>query len=58
MRDFINVKEGIIQDNQALTDKYDDQIHKQMESYLLEFGKENGYDYVFLHKKAGIPLVR
>lgn len=55
-RDFIYIKEGIIQDNEALTEKYDNQIHKQMQSYLVDFGKENGYDYILGSENLGTVL--
>lgn len=35
------------QSNQAQESKYIDQVWKQLNQYIADYGKENGYDYIF-----------
>jgi Skp family chaperone for outer membrane proteins len=53
---YITKEEEILASNSTLTQQYDDQIHAQMESYLVDFGKENNYDMVFGTESLGTIL--
>lgn len=55
-KDYLYSKEMFEEDNQALSEKYDDQIHNQMQSYIVDFGKDNNYDYVFGTEELGAVL--
>jgi Skp family chaperone for outer membrane proteins len=54
--EYITTEEEILASNSTLTQQYDDQIHAQMESYLVDFGKENNYDMVFGTESLGTIL--
>ena len=55
-KEYILLERQFNDDNMALTDKYDSEIHAQMKSYLADFGKENGYDYLFGTEELGTVL--
>jgi outer membrane protein len=40
-------KQQFEEDNQAMIKEYDQQIYKQMTQYVLDFGKDRGYKYIF-----------
>lgn len=44
---YFKTQERIEQDNAALTDQYDKQILEQMSTYIMEYGKKNGYDFIY-----------
>lgn len=46
-------QEKILKINQALSDKYDDQILTQLDSYLKEFGEKNNYDMILGTESMG-----
>ncbi len=44
---FIKARERFEEDNAVLSQKYDGQILEQMTQYVTDFGKKNGYKYIF-----------
>ena len=44
---YIVRKQQFEQDNAAANQQYNEQIMNQMNQYLVDFGKENGYDFIF-----------
>lgn len=47
LQDYANKKAEFQELNLALTNQYNEQIWKRINTYVKEFGKENGYDYIF-----------
>lgn len=45
--DFYKKKEAFIQENQALSKQYDNQIILQMSQYVADYGKQNGYSFIY-----------
>lgn len=45
--EFFKIRERFEEDNAALSRKYDGQILEQMTQYVSDFGKKNGYTYIF-----------
>ena len=44
---FLLFKQQIEEDNAALSSQYDQQILKQLNQYVQDFGKSQGYSYIF-----------
>ncbi|MBL7930625.1 MAG: OmpH family outer membrane protein [Bacteroidia bacterium] len=43
---YLLKEEQVNKENQRLYDEYNEQIWKQLNQYMADFGKENNYDYV------------
>jgi outer membrane protein len=50
---FDEEKEYYLAENESMTEKFDDQVLIQLNAYLLEFGKSNGYDFVLGTESMG-----
>ena len=45
--EFLKLKNQFSEDNASLSQKYDAQILEQMTQYIIEFGKNNNYEFIF-----------
>jgi outer membrane protein len=45
--DYYKKKEAFAEENQALSKQYDSQIIQQMSQYVADYGKQNGYSYIY-----------
>jgi outer membrane protein len=45
--DFIHRQKTLTEDNKQLTSQYDSEIFTQINQYVKDFSKENGYQMVF-----------
>jgi Skp family chaperone for outer membrane proteins len=45
--DFYKKKEDFAAENQALSKQYDTQIIQQMSQYVADYGKQNGYSFIY-----------
>ncbi|HXU25631.1 MAG TPA: OmpH family outer membrane protein [Bacteroidia bacterium] len=45
--DFYKKKEAFAAENQALSKQYDSQIIQQMSQYVADYGKQNGYSFIY-----------
>ena len=56
-KDIIIQKKNMFdEDNQKLTMKYDNEILTQLGQYIKDFGKQNGYTYIFGTDESGYLL--
>ena len=46
-QDYIQKKQQFDEDNKQMTGQYDKQILTQLNQYVREYGKQNGYQYIF-----------
>jgi outer membrane protein len=46
-RNYLMKKEDFEEQNRALSAKYSEQIWKQLNQFIKEFGEKNSYDYIF-----------
>lgn len=46
-QEFMYRKQAFDADNDAVTEQYTEQIWKQLNQYVTDYGKANGYDYIF-----------
>ena len=46
-QEYYYKEQNFTQDNDAMTKQYSDQIWKQLNQYVKDYGKENGYEYIF-----------
>lgn len=44
---FLNKKKQFEEDDQNMTDRYKEQINKQLSQYVKDYGTANGYAYIF-----------
>jgi outer membrane protein len=44
---FFSMKNKTEEDNAVLSEQYDKQILEQMSTYILEYGKKNGFDFIY-----------
>jgi outer membrane protein len=52
-QEYLNTKQKFEQDNAAVSQQYTDQIFKQLNQYITEYGKEHGYKYIFGAEGSG-----
>ncbi len=50
---FNEEKEYYLAENESMTDKFDKQVLTQLNAYLTEFGKSNGYDFILGTESMG-----
>lgn len=46
-QEYMYRKQAFESDNDAVTEQYSAQIWKQLNQYITDYGKANGYDYIF-----------
>jgi len=46
-QEFLQKREAFSEDNEAMSQQYAERIWKQINQYVKDFGKENGYTYIF-----------
>ena len=51
--EYFYKKKQFDEDNEALTQKYNQQIFQQLNQYIQDYSKEEGYDYVFGAEGSG-----
>lgn len=46
-QEYLHRKESFEEDNERLADEYTGQIWKQLNQYISDYGKENGYSFIY-----------
>ncbi len=54
--EYIMLEREMVENNNSLTQSYDDKIHTQLQAFLKDFGKEDGYDYLYGTEALGTIL--
>ncbi|MCK6640917.1 MAG: OmpH family outer membrane protein [Bacteroidia bacterium] len=52
-QEYLSTKQKFEEDNAAVSQQYTDQIFKQLNLYITEYGKEHGYSYIFGAEGSG-----
>jgi Skp family chaperone for outer membrane proteins len=55
-KEYIVMERNMLEDNERLTQQYDNKIHSQLASYLVDFGKSEGYDILYGTESLGTIL--
>ena len=53
---YIKAEQEFSEDNQALADQYSEQIWKQLNQYIADYGKEHGYKYILGANGEGVVM--